>query len=656
MVCEYHLENFDRSEKKKYLRQAGIKDADLIRRIFTTTKGFPYYLKLFKEQADRGEHISFSKGRDEIADRLLSGLNNTEKKVVQLVAHCRWFDKAIVRYVLEKKTIDVGGDIEQSRDWFEWLKERDFVVESKHYCLDDVARDVIRASLCRDDERDFRHTHKLFADYFHQLASDAVSPDRPVPEKYEDSDWRESITEVIYHSLFANRNEGQHNLLTHFFEGAHFNFPEVSLDAFTAVASEMDLEDNSLLPTDTQNLLSGIGPALAFGWEVLGEPPSNYEFKIQIGKHNKAENTTDIKEQIENALRKCSQKSQSLSGLAKYLQLTFSAVRCPPSNKRKKILEQAVEVAQNLIFVDHPEFSSQLFCIAGHGFDSVEAFDEALTSFKIATDIDSENYEALVNRGDILSRLKKYEESLSTYDIAIEVDSECFAAWNNKGTTFLKMEHYKNALNCFNRAVEIAPEEDVCCANKGRVLRVLERYKEALPTFLKAAELHSNGIEEYGINVIETLRLLGRYEEALDYCNQVLALNNDDPDVWNSKGLCLSLLHSHDEAIDSLNTAIKLGKSEGNSSLANKGIVVARSGDFKGSLALCEEYLQYSEDEYGYYARACCYALHGKDELAIQSLRLATEIKPNLCKREARANPDFASLQKNEEFQTLVAL
>lgn len=654
MVCEYRLEKFDKSETKEYLNQAGIKDTDLIRRIFTTTKGFPYYLKLFKDQA--GEHISFSSGRDEIANRLLSGLDDTEKKVVQLIAYCRYFDRAIVRYILEEKNTDVGEDVAQSRNWFEWLKERDFVVEGEHYRLDDVARDVIRASLCRDDERNFRQTHKLFANYFRQLASDAVSPDRPVPEKYENSEWRKHTTEVIYHSLFANRNEGQHNLLTYFFEGAHFDIPEISRDAFTAVASEANLEDNPLLPTDTKKLLSGIGPAIAFGWEVLGEPPSSYEFKIQIGGHNETKNATDIKEQVENALRKCSQKSQSLSGLARYVQLTSSAIRCPSSNKRKRILEQAEEVAQDLISVDHSDFSSQIFCSIGHGFDSIKAFDKALTSFKTAADINPENYEALVNQGNMLSSLGKYEEALSAYDAAMEVDPEYFATWNNKGNAFLGMKRYEEALIYLTKAVEIAPEEALCCANKGRALGGMERYEKALSMFIKATDLHSNGIEEYGIEVTTTLRLLGRYREAFSYCNQVLEIDNDNLDAWNSRGLCLSLLHSHDEAIYSLNKAVKLDKSERNASLANKGIAVARSGDCKSGLALCKEYLQKTEDEYGYYAQACCYVLQGNNELAIQSLGRAIEFEPNLCKREARANPDFAPLQKNEEFQTLVAL
>ena len=356
-------------------------------------------------------------------------------------------------------------------------------------------------------------------------------------------------------------------------------------------------------------------------------------------------------------MRKCSQKNISLDGLARYVQLSYAAVRCSPSSRRKKLLEEATEVANTLIFKDHSDFSSQLFCGIGHGFDSVEATDEALNSFKTAADIDSENYEALTNQGNMLSQLGRYEEAISKYDAAIEVDPNLFAAWNNRGNALRSMERYEEALTCFNKAIELGPEEELCWANKSRVLEEIERYEEALPTYYKAAELHSKGIEKHGINIITMLRMLCRYKEALDYCNQVLATYNDDSAVWDSKGLCLSLLRSYDDALYSLNKAIKLHNlEEHNTSLANKSIVLARSGDYKSALAICEQYLQKEEDEYGYYAQACCYAIQGEHELSLQSLGRAIEIRPNLCKREARRNPDFNSLQQTEEFQNLVVL
>ncbi len=56
----------------------------------------------------------------------------------------------------------------------------------------------------------------------------------------------------------------------------------------------------------------------------------------------------------------------------------------------------------------------------------------------------------------------------------------------------------------------------------------------------------------------------------------------------------------------------------------------------------------------GYYAQACCFAIQGNNELALQSLSRAIELSPNLCRREARVNPDFDDLRQNEQFKNLV--
>jgi tetratricopeptide (TPR) repeat protein len=50
----------------------------------------------------------------------------------------------------------------------------------------------------------------------------------------------------------------------------------------------------------------------------------------------------------------------------------------------------------------------------------------------------------------------------------------------------------------------------------------------------------------------------GKYEEALDCFEKVLASNPDDPDIWNKKGVALRSLGRYDEAIESFNKALEI--------------------------------------------------------------------------------------------------
>ena len=50
----------------------------------------------------------------------------------------------------------------------------------------------------------------------------------------------------------------------------------------------------------------------------------------------------------------------------------------------------------------------------------------------------------------------------------------------------------------------------------------------------------------------------GRYEEALDCFEKILASNPDNPDIWNKKGVALRSLGRYDEAIESFNKALEI--------------------------------------------------------------------------------------------------
>lgn len=50
----------------------------------------------------------------------------------------------------------------------------------------------------------------------------------------------------------------------------------------------------------------------------------------------------------------------------------------------------------------------------------------------------------------------------------------------------------------------------------------------------------------------------GKYEDALECFEKVLATNPNDPDIWNKKGVALRSLGRYDEAIESFNKALEI--------------------------------------------------------------------------------------------------
>jgi len=63
-----------------------------------------------------------------------------------------------------------------------------------------------------------------------------------------------------------------------------------------------------------------------------------------------------------------------------------------------------------------------------------------------------------------------------------------------------------------------------------------------------------NELVQRGIKNLEA----GKFEEALSDFDQALLLNQDDPDLWNHKGVALRSLGRYDEAIECFNKSLQI--------------------------------------------------------------------------------------------------
>jgi tetratricopeptide (TPR) repeat protein len=655
LIYECQLEKFDKDETKKYLRDIGIVQPDDVRRLAQVSKGLPYVLSLIKAQKDNGRSPSILRDSDEIVDRLLDGLDANQRQVVELASYCRWFNRPMIQHLVKEGLTPQSQS--EGFDWFGWLIERDFVISEETYRIHDVARDIIRAAQHREDEQGFRSVHDRLAHYFQGLADQEVSPDQAAPAKYENSDWQRYSTEVAYHKLFAHRDKGQFQLLTYFFEGAHFEQPDIAIEAFTAVAAEAEPVSNELLPRDTQQFLESIQFAVMFGWRVIGSSPKKYDFNIEVSESSTNPKRKSIKSQIESALETCFQKVDRLTGLAKYAGLMGKIVRCQP-NRRLALIQQAREEVERILTLAYPEFSSDLFLDVGAAFGSLDLFQESLDSCDKAIEHKPDNYKAWHGRGLALNELELYQEALSSYDKAVEIEPSYYGSWNNRGLILRTLKRYEESLDSLITATELNPTKPGYWKNQGLVLEELERYDEALDSYDKAVGIKPDDCQAW-FQRGDVLMNLRQYEDALVSFDRALQTTKGEKGIeaiiLNVRGLCLSFLNRYEEATGNINKAKDLNEGEEIFYFVNQGIVLARAGRYEEALALCEQALQLKEDEEGHYGKACCYALQSHDELAIASLQQAIQYAPQRCCVEAKYNPDFDRLRYNEQFQALIA-
>ena len=654
LLLEVPLKKFSKQDTEEYLKQIGIDNGGIRAKIYKATQGLPYYLDWVRKQREQGEEPDFSKGNQAIADLLLQGIERRNRKVLYVVACCRWFDRAMIRYLLGSVDLDLQQDADNAEGYFEWLKDLDFVEFTKgHYRLDDVARDVFRQSYFHEDQTQFRKTHALLANYFQKQADQLVTPEMFLPEQYEDEGWRELMAECLYYNLFGNGKEGLQKYIEQVFTAVYLQVPDVFMAPFAFICAEMSEENQNLLPKATDKFFKDSGKALSFGWHFLYIPPKNYKIKFE-GENTPSEQKIEaflkqIEESIEHLLRYVGDLKDSLGKCAG---LVYKSLRCNRFREITNSLLQAKIQCEKLTYC-HPKLMSAIFPRLGDLLLSAERYKDALDCYQKALELDQRNASTFSGQGAALANLERYEEALESFEKAIDLDPESLDSWVNKGHTLNNLGRYEEALESYKKAVDLDHKSVNAWVNRGNTLNNLERYEEALESYQKGIDLDPKSVDAW-VNQGNALLDLERYEEALTACDRAVEIDSKNHQALNTQALALSILKNFEKAITAIDEAINLEPQEV-LYRANRGIILARAGRYTEALAECEQAIkQDRKHESGYYGKACYYALQGEIGQAIDNLQKAIDIAPRLSRSEAKHNPDFDSIRDDEKFRDLM--
>src|SRR3989338_2266635 len=186
-------------------------------------------------------------------------------------------------------------------------------------------------------------------------------------------------------------------------------------------------------------------------------------------------------------------------------------------------------------------------------------YQEALSLFDEALEIDPKLAPAWYNKGVALGNLCRYEEAITCCEKALEIDPKYTSAWNNKGVALNNLGRYEEAITCCEKALEIDPKYTSAWNNKGVALNNLGRYEEAITCYDKALGIDPKYTSAWN-NKGLALYNLGRYKEAIERYQEALKLNRDWLASHINLAVLLSVTNRHDEAEREFREALRLFK------------------------------------------------------------------------------------------------
>jgi protein O-mannosyl-transferase len=265
------------------------------------------------------------------------------------------------------------------------------------------------------------------------------------------------------------------------------------------------------------------------------------------------------------------------------------------------------------------------------------------TLFRHASQVNPNNYVALVNYGCFLVKKNLSEEAIQYFKKALKIKPDYELAYknlaksylieNNEGAAIsilskcleevpgssdarnllgvLKCDQgkFEEALKLLSEATELNPKHDLAWYNLGRAYKSLGNQPQAMVAYRQAIEINDKFSDAY-FNLGNIHKENERWKEAAEMYSKALVNNPVMGEAFNNLGVCLAKLGQYHRAIEAYDSALQLQFNVPDV-LVNKGISYLRLGEADEAERCFEKVLE----------------LHPKHSSAILGKREAARLK-----------------------------
>ncbi|MEA5596095.1 tetratricopeptide repeat protein [Rivularia sp. UHCC 0363] len=281
-------------------------------------------------------------------------------------------------------------------------------------------------------------------------------------------------------------------------------------------------------------------------------------------------------------------------------------------------------------------------------FYELQRYQDALTSYKKAIEIQPEYAKAWNGQAKTLYELKSYQEALSAYDKAIQIQPNYQESWSGRGFALNKLQRYQEAINSFDKALKLQSEAPEVWNAKGEALSNLKRYDEAIKSYDKSIELQPESEPAWN-NKAWALYNLKRYQDALSTYEKVIQLKPDNERAWYNSGNALVNLNRNNDAFKAYSNAVQY-KPNFYQAWLSRGNILINLRRYPEAIESFKEVLKYQSNNFdALYSQG--WALHQiqRYEEAVAAYDKAIAVRQNDFKIWYNRGNSLYKLQKYQE-------
>jgi len=202
-------------------------------------------------------------------------------------------------------------------------------------------------------------------------------------------------------------------------------------------------------------------------------------------------------------------------------------------------------------------FEKEGIKIRGLAYEEKGQYDEAISNYTKALEINPRDADAYYNRGVVYNRKGQSDEAISDFTKALEINPRDAHAYYNRGIVYNRKSQSDEAISDFTKALEINPRYAEAYKSRGSTYDDKGQYDEAISDYTKALEIDPRDALEYRQRG-DAYYSKGEYDSAISDFNKAIDINPKDAVAYVFRGDAYEKKARYKEAILDYNKAIEV--------------------------------------------------------------------------------------------------
>jgi len=169
-----------------------------------------------------------------------------------------------------------------------------------------------------------------------------------------------------------------------------------------------------------------------------------------------------------------------------------------------------------------------------HHYDNGK-YREAITLYKRALNLKSDDIDVLINLGLSYRHLEDYDNAIDYYNRVLEIEPENKVAINNIGYALECKDEIDKAIEMYKKSLALDPAYDIPLVNLSNIYFDRKEYEKVIEIFDKALSIDPLNVANW-IDLGRSYRYLEQYDEAIKAYSKALELDENDKIAWNNIG------------------------------------------------------------------------------------------------------------------------